>query len=227
MRLALTMVGLTLVAGLCLGLEARAGSIVFDTDSSATQMISSQLLGTFALDASGTQQFTIDPTLGTANVTSAFTGSDFPLFGQFVTYDLYNTLTTGTVTTNPSGSYDIAFQVLFELKLTSGPLTGFTFETLQNATFENASVPALPFPGGTAFSDLSGGSDAVNIYVKFDPSGTFAPGTLVGTSFDRLVTVNSVVPEPSSLVSGSSAALICAAAFALRRKRTLKLAATI
>jgi hypothetical protein len=214
MRLAPTWVGITLLSGLCLGVEARAGLIVFDTESTATQMISSPLFGgAVPLDATGPQQFTINTTTGAANVTSAFQGSDFPnpyAPGQFFTYDLYNTVTTGTVTTNPSGSYDISYSLLFELKLTSGPLAGLIFETLQDATFASSNIPTLPFPAGTAFSDPAGpANDAVNIYVKYDPTGTFAPGTLVGESFDRLVTVNSIVPEPSSIVLGGLATVIC------------------
>ena len=125
-------------------------------------------------------------------------------------YDLYNTVTTGTVTTNPSGSYDISYSLLFELKLTSGPLAGLIFETLQDATFAASDIPTLPFPAGTAFSDPAGpANDGIYIYVKYDPTGTYAPGTLAGESFDRVVTVNSIVPEPSSIVSGSLAAVIC------------------
>jgi hypothetical protein len=193
MRLAPTLVGLTLLLGLSLGLEARAGIFVFDTESTATQMISSPLLGgAVSITAYGPQQFTIDTTNGTANVTSEFHGSDFPdpnNPGQFLTYDLYNTLTTGAVTTDPSGGYDIAYHLLFELKITSGSLAGLTFDTQQDATFAASNIPGFPFPAGTSFSDPSG-SDAVGIYVG---------GNLVGTSFDRVVTINQIVPEPSSL----------------------------
>ena len=182
MRLASTIVGVALIAAFCLGTQVRAGSITFETISTATQMIESPLLGgTVTLTVHGPQVFTIDPMSGMANVTSAFQGSDFPdplNPGQFLSYDLYNTLTTGTVTTNGSGSYDITYELLFELKLTSGLLSGFTFETLQDATFTALGVPTLPFPVGTAFSDQSGGSDAVNIYVKYDPTGTYPAGTL-------------------------------------------------
>lgn len=214
MRLAPTWVCLTLLSGLCLGVDARAGLVVFDTESTATQMIYSPLLGgTVALDAAGLQQFTINTTTGAADVTSAFQGSDFPnpySPGQFFTYDLYNTVTTGTVTTNLSGSYDISYSLLFELKLTSGPLAGLIFETLQDATFASSDIPTLPFPVGTAFSDPAGpANDGVYIYVKYDPTGTYAPGTLAGESFDRVVTVNSIVPEPSSIVSVSLATVIC------------------
>jgi hypothetical protein len=209
MRLTQTMAGLALISGLCLCLDARAGTSVFNTESTATQMISSPLLGNFTLTATGTQTFTIDTSSGMANVTSMFRGSDFPdpISGQHDTYNLYNTLTTGTVTTNPSGSYNISFQLLFELDVTSGPLDGLSFVTMENATFAASNVPTLPFPAGTAFSDPSG-SDSVNIFLK-DAFGQFPAGTEVGASFDRLVTVNSIVPEPSSLVSASLATLIC------------------
>jgi hypothetical protein len=87
MRLAPTFVGLMFFSGMCVGLEARAGTIVFDTDSTATQNIATppQLIGNFTLTAIGPQQFTIDTTNGTANVTSMFHGSDFPdlVPGQF------------------------------------------------------------------------------------------------------------------------------------------------
>jgi hypothetical protein len=213
MRLAPTMVGLTLLSGLCLGVEARAGTIVFDTESTATQNISSPLLGNFTLTAKGTQEFTIDTTNGTANVTSLFQGTDFP--GQS-TYNLYNTVTTGTVTTNPSGSFNISFQLLFELDVTGGTFAGLSLVTTQNAIFAASNVPTLPFPAGTAFSDPSG-SDTVNVYLKnaFD---NFPAGTLAGTSSDRLVTINSVIPEPSSLVSAGLATLIGAGVAWGRRK---------
>ena len=203
MRLAPTMFGLTLVSGLCLGLEARAGLIVFDTESTATQNISSPLLGNFTLTATGTQEFTIDTTNGTANVTSMFRGTDFP--GQS-TYNLYNTVTTGTVTTNPSGSFNISFKLLFELDVISGAYAGLSLVTRDNAIFTASNVPTLPFPAGTAFSDPSG-SDTVNVYLK-NAFGNFPAGTLAGTSSDRLVTINSVIPEPSSLVSAGLATLI-------------------
>ena len=130
----------------------------------------------------GPQQFTIDTTTGYANVVSAFQGSDFPdplNPGHSLTYDLYNTQTTDTVTTTPSGSYDVSYQLLFELKITSGLLAGFTFETLQNATFAASDIPTIPFPVGTAFSDPNGlGNDQVDIYVKYDPTNTYAQAHL-------------------------------------------------
>jgi hypothetical protein len=162
-------------------------------------MISSPLLGTFALDARGPQTFTIDTTNGTANVTSAFRGSDLPdpfVPGQYDTYNLYNipASTTGTVTTNPSGSYNISFSILFELDVTSGSLNGLSLVTMQYATFAASNVPALPFPVGTAFSDSSGPAP-VTVYLKND-FGPYLAGTPVGVSYDRVVTV---VPEPSTI----------------------------
>ena len=47
MRFTLTAVGLMLLSGLGVCPHARAGVIVFDTESTADQMISSPLLGTF------------------------------------------------------------------------------------------------------------------------------------------------------------------------------------
>jgi hypothetical protein len=67
---------------------------------------------------------------------------------------------------------------------------------MQIATF-TANVSALPFPDGTAFSD-PGGSNSVNVYLKND-FGPYPAGTLAGVSFDRFVTINSVVPKPSSI----------------------------
>ncbi len=208
MRIRSTIGCLFIVSGLFLGLEARGGTYVFDTESTATQTIYSPLLGgSVNLTSHGPQEFTLDTTSGSANVTSEFKGSDFPVPGYgYVTYDLYNTMTTGTVTKSTTGPYVVSFQLLFELKLTGGPLAGLTFETLDNATFTASNIPTIPFPAGTAFSD-PGGSDTVNIYVKSDPTNTYAPGTLAGTSSNRLVTINSIVPEPSSLVMALTAGL--------------------
>jgi len=219
MRHAPTLVGFMLLSGLYLGIEARAGSIVFDTESTATQSISSPLLGNFTLTATGTQQFTVDPTTGYANVTSKFQGSDFPdpITGHDM-YNLYNTVTTGTVTTNPSGSFNISFQLLFELDVTSGTFAGLSLVTKENATFAASDVPTLPFPAGTAFSDPSG-SDSVSVYL-LNAFGPYPAGTLAGTSFDRLVTVNAVIPEPTSIVSASLAALIGLGIGRCRRRTT-------
>jgi hypothetical protein len=115
-------------------------------------------------------------------------------------------LTAGTVTTNPSGSFNISFQILFELDVTSGALSGLSLVTMQNAIFTASNVATLPFPAGAAFSDPSG-SDSVTVFVKND-FGPFAAGTPVGTSFDRLVTTNAIIPEPSSIAPASLATLI-------------------
>lgn len=205
----------------CQGLVARA-DIVFSTESTATQQINSPLLGgTFTLVAHGPQTFDIDLATGTASVTSAFKGSDFPdPFEPSVpfTYDLYNTATTGTVT-QVGSMYDVSFSLLFELKLTSGPLAGLTFETLDNATFAASNIPTIPFPAGTSFSDPMAPMDAVNIYVKYDPTFTFPVGTLAGYSFDRVVTINEVVPELSSFTLAASLAALTGLGLARRRRR--------
>ena len=113
---------------------------MFETESTATQTITSPFVGGSAvISAHGLQTFTIDTTLGTAGVTSAFYGSDFPDIADPslpFTYFLTNTTTIGTVTTEPSGSYDISFRILFTLTLTSGPDAGVTFQTKDYATFD-------------------------------------------------------------------------------------------
>jgi hypothetical protein len=196
--------GFALVAALSMALPVQAGAISFETQSTATQTINSPLVcGAVSITAHGTQVFTLDPSTGFANVTSDFKGTDLPnpfSSGSFLSYDLYNTATTGSISQEMSGSYDITFHVLFELKVTTpGPLDGFTFETLQNATCQSLNIATLPFPPGTAFADPSP-SDTLPIYVKVDPTGTFPPGTQIGTSSGRIVTINSIVPEPSSAV---------------------------
>jgi hypothetical protein len=136
-----------------------------------------------------------------------FQGNDLPdpfLPGTFDSYSLYNTVTTGVVTMNPSGSYHITFSLLFELDVTSGALTGLSLVTEQNATFAAADVSTIPFSVGTAFFDPSG-SDAVGVYLKND-FGPYEAGTLVGESYDRVVTV---VPEPSALMLTSVALVAC------------------
>ncbi len=157
---------------------------------------------------------------GTATVTSAFTGTDFPnplSRGSFLNYDLYNTTTTGTVT-QVGSMYDVNFSVLFELQLTSGPLAGVTFQAESFATFDAAIIPSIPFPVGTSFSDPNSPNDVVPIYVKSDPTNTFPVGAEVGASFDRAVTV---VPEPSSLSLTTAAALatLMGLGFTWRRRR--------
>jgi hypothetical protein len=202
-----TLFGIVVLSVLCSGIGSQAGTIVFDTQSTATQNISSPLLGDFTLTATGTQQFTIDPSSGYAYVTSMFHGSDFPdpVFGD-ATYNLYNTITTGTVTTNPSGTYNVSFQLLFELDVTSGTFAGLSLVTMDSATFAASNIPSLPFPDGTAFSDPSG-SDTLGVYL-LNAFGPYPPGTLAGTSSHRVVTVNAIIPEPTSLVSAGLATFI-------------------
>ncbi len=218
MRLASTLVGLVLLAGLSVGPEARAGYFEFDTESTATQDINSAF-GAFTLTATGIQHFTINTTTGYANVTSPFQGSDFPdpYTHGYDTYNLYNTATTGTVTTNGDGSYNVSFSLLFELDVTSGALAGLSVVTHDDATFTASNIATLPFPSGTGFFD-PGGSDTLNLYAK-DAFGPFAQGQMVGTSSNRLVTINSVVPEPSSIVSAGVAAFVGLAVMRYRRRR--------
>ena len=212
MRFASSMIGAAVLSGFCLGLEARAGVVVFYTESTATQNINSGL-GDFTLTATGTQKFTIDTSGGTADVTSMFKGSDFPdPGGGHDTYNLYNTVTTGTVTMNGDGSYDVTFHLLFELDVTSGNLNGLSLVTTMDATFATAGA-TLPFQPGTAFADPNlPSSDAVNIYIKGDLNNP------VGISYDRLVTINTIVPEPASIVSAGMATLI-GLGVAWRRRR--------
>lgn len=196
--------------------QTATGTVVFETHSTATQTIASPLFGgAVVITGVGTQVFTIDPSSGFANVASDFKGSDLPnplLPGGFLTYDLYNTATTGTVTINGSGSYNIDF----ELRITNGPLSGLTFETMQLATFAASNIPTLPFPIGTAFSDPTP-PDTLAISVKFDPTHTFSVGTVIGTSSNRVVTIDGIiVPEPATWLMGAMGAGIIATL--LRRK---------
>lgn len=218
-----------LVLGLALAIAvvsapgARA-ALVIDTQSVATQTIVSPLFGggPVVITAYGTQQFTLDLAAGTAFVTSDFRGVDLPdplNPGGFLNYDLYNTpaSTTGTVAVDGMGGYDIVFTLLFELKITSGPLAGQTFETHELATFAALGVPALPFGAGTSFSDPNP-LDLRSIYAQTALPGVYAPGDLVGASLGRTVTVLSVVPEPSS-VATLGAGLLVLAGYGLRRSR--------
>lgn len=181
-------------------IPSASGQVVFDTNSLAVQTITSPVFGgAVPLSASGTQHFTVNPATGFAGVTSVLHGTDMPnpaAPGTFMNYDLYNTTTNGSIT--GLGPYVVNFDVLFELRVTSGPFTGLIFETQQFGTFTASNVASLPFPNNTNFSDPTP-PDTVAVFVKTDPTGTFQPGTLVGTSSDRLVTIVGVVPEPSSL----------------------------
>src|SRR5688572_6095069 len=118
---------------LCLS-SAAQGEIIFTTRSTAKQTIASPLFGgAVNISASGPQIFTFDLGAGTASVTSAFQGTDLPdpfTPGGFLSYDLFNTATTGTIAQNLDGTFNIDFSLLFELVVTSGPLAGLTFETL-------------------------------------------------------------------------------------------------
>lgn len=174
---------------------ANGAATVFTTNSSATQTINSPLFGgSVSLSSAGPQVFTINPATGVAGVTSDFTGSDLPdplHPGEFLTYQLYNTVTQGIVKQNNSGSYDITFELLFELKITSGILSGLTFQTLQYATFATADVTTIPFPPGTAFSDPAP-PDTVVVYLKIARGQKLR--LPLGTSTNRVVTVDEIVP---------------------------------
>ena len=221
------------VSLLALSVVASSANAEFDfvTDSTATQTITSPLVdgGSIDLKSTGTQHFSIDPAAGTANVTSAFTGADFDALGTSFSYDLYNTATTGTVTSS-GGVYTIKYTLLFELKITGGgggALDGVTFETKDTAIFQS-SVTSLPFPDNTVFGDPSRPNDVVKIYLKSDPNGVLAAngvpvGAVIGTSSDRVVTVLRSVPEPASLVSWAIGAGLLGA-FGLRKKVRLRAA---
>jgi hypothetical protein len=218
-RVCLTLFGLS-----SLSIATASGaSINFDTQSTAVQRITSDLVGgSIILNAAGTQHFTVDLDAGTANVTSDFKGTDLetPL-GTFA-YDLYNTATVGTAVDNGDGTYTISFTLLFELKVTSGPLDGVVFETLTDSLFQST-VSSIPFPDGTVFGDPARPNDETTIYLKSDPSGILSGlginvGDPVGTSSDRTVTILSVVPEPSSLALLGLGSL--ALAGVARRKRS-------
>ena len=211
--------GLALSLSLLFGLEVKA-AIMFDTLSTARQTISSPLYssigGSIVIVSHGSQHFTVDPVAGTANVTSAFTGNDLLTPAGYASYDLYNTVTTGTSSQNGDGTYNISFSLLFELKVTSGPLSGLTFETKTNSIFAASNIATLPFPIGTVFSDPSS-TDITNVYVKFDPTSNFPTGFLFGTSSGRTVTINAVVPEPSSLMT-IGVGVIAALGYSRRRR---------
>ena len=194
-----------LVSALGLSRRAEAGFVSdFYTDSTATQSISSPFYpnGPISITGHGQQHFVVDTDTGIASVTSFFQGSDLPNpFGPgHFTYDLYNTTTGGVVTPTGPGVYTITFELKFELKVTSGALAGLIVETHDDSKFEASGIANFPFLPGTSFLDPVK-PDSVNLYVKNDFGGLKA-GDPFGQSFDRIVTINSIVPEPSSLVLG-------------------------
>ena len=209
---------LVLAAIFCFRDRLCADEVAFTTESTATQTLSSGLFGTVQISAIGRQMFNLDPDTGFADVESLFQGSDLPdplNPGGFLNYDLYNTKTFGEVFENSDGFYDVVFNVLFELKITSGIFTGLTFETLDLSFFGSLDIESLPFPPGTVFYS----PDPTAIYVQFDPTGTFPPGTLVGSSYDRFVTINRIVPEPNSAIIASA---FLGLAVVFRRKKILR-----
>ena len=214
--------GICLLASLWPVAVANAG-YNFTTNSSATQTITSPLYGSnpFTITGVGMQQFSIDPAAGTANVVSMFQGTDLP--SPFApntdySYNLYNTTTAGTVTQTSPGVYTIAFHLLFELDVTSGPLAGLELATTQTALFQATNVSDIPFDPGTVFGDPNRPNDPVAVYVKYDPTGTLPAGAEFGTSSNRTVTVSSVVPEPSSLTLAALGAGLAGFAVQARRR---------
>lgn len=214
-----SIVGISLFAG------SASADYQFITQSTATQTITSPLVagGSIVLDAAGSQEFTIDPVGGTANVVSDFKGTDFETVVGTFNYKLYNTATVGTVTTN-NGQYTVTFSLLFELKIVGGLLDGVTFETLTNATF-TGTFDSIPFPDNSVFGDPNRPDDAVAIFLKSDPNGVLGSigvgiGDPVGTSSNRVVTALRPVPEPSALAS-CAFGLGLVAAFGLRGRRRL------
>jgi PEP-CTERM motif len=201
MRCTILMLGAVgvLLAGSCC--PADAGQ--FTTTTVATQTIYSPAFGPnpVTITATGTQFWDINTATGVGSVTSTLIGNDLPnFFGvgpAFLSYDLYNTTTAGTVTSLGGGLYKAEFDVLFALTILNGPVPGFTFFTQDLATFIAPSTP-VPFVAGTVFSDPSLGvglfgpnsSDAVKIYAP--------DGSLAGYSYDRTVTITGVTPEPAS-----------------------------
>jgi hypothetical protein len=217
--------GLALAAVLSFTASARA--VVIEAQSTATQTLNSPLFGgSVVVTSTGPQTFTLDLAAGTASVTSLFHGTDLPNAGApgtFLPYDLYNTATTGTVVAVPGG-YNINFELLFELKITEPSFGGMTFETKQNATFFTADA-SLPFAPGTVFSDPTP-PDTLPIFLKSDPNGLLAGfglsvGDQTGASSLRTVTINSAVPEPSSIAL-VSAGLLGGIAWRIRRRRAVK-----
>ncbi|MDX2036243.1 MAG: PEP-CTERM sorting domain-containing protein [Isosphaeraceae bacterium] len=212
--------------GLLLALASSSSAgIVIDTQSLAVQTLESPLFGgaPIVIRSPGTQRFTLDLTTGQANVASSFQGNDLPdplNPGGFLSYDLYNTpaSTTGTIVLNGSGTYDLVFTLLFELAITSGPLTGQTFETMQFATFAALGVPTIPFGPGTIFTDPAR-PDPVVIFAKTALPGVYSVGDPLGTSTNRTVTVLQVVPEPSTLALGGLGVAVGLGRLARNRNR--------
>ena len=168
--------------------EAADASFSFTTITTATQKIDSGL-GSFTLVATGPQQFVIDTAAGTATVHSFFQGNDLAGFS----YNLYNTTYDGTVTSNGVGGYHIVFKLLFELDVTSGPYAGLALDTHANAIFEADNISTIPFGAGVTFADPNRPNDGVAVYYK----GT---NNQFGTSSNRTVRLDRIVPEPSSVV---------------------------
>jgi hypothetical protein len=217
--------GLAVVGLLTLGSTARAE--IFETVSVATQTIESPLFGSapVVISATGIQIFTLDVGTGVAGVTSDFKGTDLPdplSPGSFLNYDLYNipASTSGTIVLNGSGSYDVDFQLLFGLTITSGVLAGQTFETKEFATFAATNIPSIPFPAGTVFADPTP-PDTVAIFAKTSLANVYNAGDPVGTSSNRTVTILNVVPEPASIVTLGLGAF-CLAGISWKRRRVTR-----
>jgi hypothetical protein len=220
------LLALAVVSLLTLGSSARA-AVIFETVSVARQTLTSPLFGSapVVISATGAQIFTLDLGTGMAGVTSDFQGTDLPdplNPGSFLNYDLYNipASTTGTVVLNGAGSYDVSFELLFELMITSGALAGQTFETLAFATFAASNIPSIPFPAGTVFADPTP-PDTVAIFAKTSLPGVYNAGDPVGTSSDRTVTILRVVPEPANIVTLGIGAL-CLAGMSWKRRRVTR-----
>jgi hypothetical protein len=209
---------LTLAVALATTSPARAG-FAFSTQSTAAQTLTSPLFDptgqgnptSITIIATGPQQYAGDVATGTSTVASQFHGFDFPTPFGLAQYDLYNTTTTGTITPNGSGGYNDAYTLLFELAITSGPLTGVVFETKQTTVFTANNIPTIPFPVGTAFSSL----EPLAVYLKTDPTnGALGVnvGSPVGVSSNRVVTITAIttpLPPTALLLAAGPALLAC------------------